>query len=81
MRYRKNEFYIRKDGTCSKKDLGTIDSTRIDSDMAWERNRRSRIARATGQVNSIEVLPNCIVTTYATGHVFVVAVTYTPEEE
>jgi hypothetical protein len=80
MRYRKTEFFIRKDGTSTKKDLGTIDSTRIDSDMAQERDRKARIARSTEQINSIEVLPFGIVTTYATGHLLTVALVYTPED-
>ncbi|UDL16663.1 hypothetical protein SEA_ATUIN_270 [Arthrobacter phage Atuin] len=80
MRYKKTEYYINFDGTCTKKDLGTIDSTRIDSDQAWERDRKARIARSSGRVQSIEVLPFGIVTTYATGNVMVVGLVYSKEE-
>jgi hypothetical protein len=80
MKYRKIEHSINFDGTAIKRDLGIVDPTRLDSDMAWERDRRARIARSSGRILSIEEHSLGIVVTYVNGNVFVKALIYVVEE-
>lgn len=80
MNHKKIEYSINFDGTASKTDLGWVSNDRFESDLAWERTRRARIARSSGRISSIEELPTGIVVTYVTGNVFVKALVYVPED-
>lgn len=80
MNFKKIEYSINFDGTASKTELGWVSNDRMEADMAWERTRRARIARSSGRISSIEELPQGIVVTYVTGHIFVKALIYVPEE-
>ena len=87
MNHKKIQTTIKPNGRIGRPlDLGWVDSTRLDSDIEYERQRSSRLALMASQkdrpdraIQTVEVASQTVVTVYESGEVRII--NYVPEEE
>jgi hypothetical protein len=73
MKYRKFQTTIQPSGKHLVLQMGWVDSTRLDADMEWEKNRFNHLARTRDNyIRTVEVTDSNIVAVDESGRVRIV---------